>query len=80
MKGVNLVHDPNAQYEYRCCQSLVMMEVLVNEQGALTALFCCFAGSSKIALLNVCISTSTLASLPDPAWQNSTTLMPHLNT
>ncbi len=39
MKGVNLVHDPNAQYEYRCCQSLVMMEVLVNEQGALTALF-----------------------------------------
>ncbi len=32
MKGVNLVHDPNAQYEYRCCQSLVMMEVLVNEQ------------------------------------------------
>ncbi len=47
MKGVNLVHDPNAQYEYRCCQSLVMIEVLVNEQGALTALFCCFAGSSK---------------------------------
>lgn len=47
MKGVNLVHDPNAQYEYRCCQSLVMSEVLVNEQGALTALFLLLRGKLK---------------------------------
>ncbi|MDG5822708.1 hypothetical protein [Xylella fastidiosa] len=61
------MHDPNAQYGYCCCQCLVMMKVLVNEQGALLALFLLLRGKLKIALLNVCIDASALASLPDPA-------------